>query len=85
MLYGGSCWSELPVSTSKPQQANGDVFSFNFLIDQILDGEYQIDQIFRTTASIDQELNVNTMLGSVIEFSLPINRHNSFILDPANE
>jgi hypothetical protein len=85
MLYGGSCWSELPVSTSKPQQANGDVFRFNFLIDQILSGDYQIDQTLRTVAFIDQELNVNTMLGRVIEFKLPISRQNSFTLDPNDE
>jgi len=34
MLYGGSSWSELPISTSLLQVQNGEAFEYGLLIDE---------------------------------------------------
>lgn len=85
MLYGGSCWSELPISAYKTQELNGDVFAFDFVIDQILDGTYEIDQILQSSAVIDQDLNISTVFDQVVKFDLALISQNSFTLDAANE
>jgi hypothetical protein len=85
MLYGGSCWSELPISAYKLQELNGDVFAFDFVIDQILDNSYQIDQIFQPVVIIDQDLKIDTAFGQIVRFDLALISQNSFTLDAANE
>ena len=72
MLYAGSAWSELPISTSKEQEPNGEEFDFGFLIDEGLGFNLDIqgDRAFQLrisqipsfsvdiSASLDQSLQI---------------------------
>lgn len=44
MLFAGSAYSELSISTHKPQELNGDEFAYTLIIDQILPGDFEIQQ-----------------------------------------
>lgn len=55
MLFAGSTWSELPISTSKEQDLNGELFGYEFLIDQILPIDLQIDEEEQFNLKISQE------------------------------
>ena len=44
MLFGGSSYSELPISTTKPIMWNGELSEIDFIIDQLLEIMYIIDQ-----------------------------------------
>lgn len=43
MLYGGVAWSELPISTTKQQEPNGEIFDFGFIIDQYCESQIALD------------------------------------------
>jgi hypothetical protein len=61
MLFAGSTWSELPVSTSKEQDLNGELFGYEFIIDQILplDLEIEEEEDFELKISQESKLNVD--------------------------
>lgn len=44
MLYGSTCFAELPLSTIKPQLPNGDDFDYDLIIDQLFDDDLCIQQ-----------------------------------------
>lgn len=55
MLFAGSTWSELPISTSKEQDLNGELFGYEFLIDQILPLNLEIEEQEDFELNISQE------------------------------
>lgn len=55
MLFAGSTWSELPISTSKEQDLNGELFGYEFLIDQVLPLDLEIEEQEDFELKIDQE------------------------------
>lgn len=55
MLFAGSTWSELPISTSKEQDLNGELFGYEFLIDQILPLNLEIEEQEDFDLKISQE------------------------------
>ena len=57
MFFGSACYSELPISTDKPTAWNGDTSDISFIIDQLLEHVYAIDQQLGTVCIIDQLLN----------------------------
>lgn len=57
MFFGSACYSELPISTDKPTAWNGDTSDISFIIDQLLERVYAIDQQLGTVCIIDQLLN----------------------------
>ncbi len=61
MLFAGSTWSELPISTSKEQDLNGELFGYEFLIDQVLplDLEIEEEEDFELKISQESKLNVD--------------------------
>lgn len=59
MLFAGSAYSELPISTYKPQELNGDEFVYELIIDQILPGNFEIEQQEDFDLSIQQEFEFN--------------------------
>lgn len=62
MLFAGSAYSELPISTSKQQELNGEEFYYDFLIDQLfpLDLNIQEEEDFALSISrsLDYELDI---------------------------
>jgi hypothetical protein len=52
MLYGGVSWSEMPISTSKEQEANGECFEYNFLLDEALQLNLEVQVVKSLTLSI---------------------------------
>lgn len=69
MIFGHTAWSELPLSTLKTQIENGEDFDFDFIIDEILPVDFEIDTENDFDFRIDQILPV----------SLEMNQFNSFI------
>lgn len=59
MLFAGSTWSELPISTSKEQDLNGEEFGYDFLIDQILPLDLDIQEEKDFVLPIDQSSEFN--------------------------
>lgn len=59
MLFAGSTWSELPISTSKEQDLNGELFGYEFLIDQVLPLDLEIEEQEDFELKIDQEAKFN--------------------------
>lgn len=57
MFFGSACYSELPISTDKPTAWNGETSDISFIIDQLLEHVYAIDQQLGTICIIDQLLN----------------------------
>lgn len=57
MLYAGSCWSELPICTSKEQEANGEQFGYEFLIDEALGVGLEIQRDKQLELYISQQLS----------------------------
>lgn len=62
MLFAGSAYSELPISTSKQQELNGEEFYYDFLIDQLLPLDLNIqeeeDFALSISRSLDYELDI---------------------------
>lgn len=81
MLYGGVAWSELPISTSKDQEANGEIFEYGFLIDEGLgfNLEVQGGKIFNL--SIAEDLNFSVNIKSTISNIFEIEQVQEFTLD----
>jgi len=90
MLYGGVTWSELPISTSREQEASGEEFEYNFIVDGILDLNLNIQVDKAIELLIDQELGFGvdikqTMskafeIEQVQEFNLQIDKDNTWSL-----
>lgn len=58
MLYGDASWSEVPISAYKESARDGEIISFDAIIDRRLD----IDFI------IDRELGLDFIIDQLIEF-----------------
>jgi hypothetical protein len=90
MLYAGSAWSELPISTSKEQEPNGEEFDFGFLIDEGLGFnldiqgdcpfQLQISQVPIFGVDISATLTRNLQIEQQEEFNLPIDENNTWRL-----
>ena len=90
MLYAGSSWSELPLSTTKQQEPNGAVFDIDFLIDQILINGTDIDTQKRFNLKMDTKFNFNLDVAASLsnvffidqqrEFTLEIDENNTWDL-----
>jgi hypothetical protein len=90
MLYAGSAWSELPISTSKEQEPNGEEFDFGFLIDEGLgfnldiqgDRAFQlrISQIPSFSVDISASLDKSLQIEQQEEFNLSIDENNTWRL-----
>lgn len=90
MLYAGSSWSELPISTTKQQEPNGEIFDFDFIIDQIFPNLECIDTEtnFLTTVcrnpkytlNIDQLMAKIFKIDQIMGFTLEIDENNTWDL-----
>jgi hypothetical protein len=90
MLYGGVAWSELPISTSKDQQPNGEIFDFGFTIDQnygiqmTVDPEnimqLDIQQAGELSIDITQRFAGIFKVDQQINFTLEIDENNTWSL-----
>jgi len=57
MLYAGSTWSELPISTSKEQELSGEEYLYELIIDGVLSIELEIQESEDLELYITQEIN----------------------------
>lgn len=57
MLYAGSAWSELPISTSKEQELSGEEYLYELIIDGVLSIELEIQESEDLELYITQEIN----------------------------
>ena len=53
MLFGGSSWSEVPISSLTFPSFNGDEFHFGFIIDTELGLTETIDQVLSSNKIVD--------------------------------
>jgi hypothetical protein len=90
MLYAGVTWSELPISTSKEQEANGEIFDYEFLVDEALPIELcievdrgidlQIQQDPDFSVKVTRELNSLFYIQQQVDFILYIDEDNTWSL-----
>lgn len=90
MLYGGVAWSELPISTSKEQESNGEIFEYGFLIDEGIGFNLDIQggkgfELFiceNPSFSVDISSNISSILQieQIQEFNLDIDEDNTWSL-----
>ena len=57
MLYAGSAWSELPISTSKEQEISGEEYLYELIIDGVLSIELEIQESEDLELYITQEID----------------------------
>jgi hypothetical protein len=57
MLYAGSAWSELPISTSKEQELSGEEYLYELIIDGVLSIELEIQESEDLELYITQEID----------------------------
>ena len=72
MLFGGSTWSELPISSLTVPLFNGEEFNFTSAIDTELAVISTIDQVLEPTGKIDTTLAVTGTIDQVDNFTLTI-------------
>ena len=90
MFYGSVAWSELPISTYRPQEANGEEFEYGVLVDEAFEvtGEIDLDKGFVLCISQNTDLSVNTSreiantleIEQVEDFNLSIDENNTWSL-----
>lgn len=78
MLFAGSTWSELPISTSKEQDLNGEEFGYDFLIDQILLLDLDIQEEKDFVLDIQEEKDFVLYIQEEKDFVLPIDQSSEF-------
>lgn len=57
MLYAGSAWAELPISTAKEQEANGEEYLYELIIDGVLSIDLEIQEGEDLELYIAQEID----------------------------
>lgn len=62
MLFAGSAYSELPISTTKEQEFYGEEFYYNLIIDRFFNSDLEIQQGESFELNIAQNLNFDTDL-----------------------
>ncbi len=80
MLYGGVAWSELPISTSKEQEQNGECFEYNFLLDEALQLSLEVQAVKSLTLSICKIPSFGVDITEVLDNGLSINSQFNFTL-----
>ncbi len=88
MLYGSTCFSELPLSTIKPQLPNGDDFDYDLIIDQLFGDNLCIQQELDDNIFVCQNPNFplwidllaanDLIVDKTIEFTLVIEKNENF-------
>lgn len=78
MLFAGSTWSELPISTSKEQDLNGEEFGYDFLIDQILPLDLDTQEEKDFILDIQEEKDFVLDIQEEKDFALPIYQSSEF-------
>jgi hypothetical protein len=71
MLYAGSSWSELPISTSPQQESSGEEFGY----------EFTIDEFFEISGDIDGTKSFSLYICENPSFSVTIVREVSNLLE----
>ena len=59
MLFGGVAWSEVPISTRKEQEPNGEIFDFGFIIDQYYAIQATVDPSNPIVLDIQQDTGID--------------------------
>ena len=77
MLFGGSSWSEVPISSLTFRSFNGDEFHFGFIIDTELGLTETIDQVLSSNKIVDTVVSFDGKLDTVDQFSLSIDESTS--------
>lgn len=72
MMFGGSSWSELPLSSLPIAVFNGDEFNFTFVIDTELAVIGTIDQVLESAKIIDTVLPITGTIDQMDNFTLTI-------------
>jgi hypothetical protein len=80
MLYGGVAWSELPFSTSKEQEQNGECFEYNFLLDEALQLNLEVQAVKSLTLSICKIPSFAVGITEVLDKGLSIDEQNTWNL-----
>lgn len=80
MLYAGSSWSELPISTSPQQETSGEEFDYEFIIDQFFDVSGGIDGVQNFNLDICENPSFSVRILSVLSNSLEIEQQQEFTL-----
>lgn len=80
MLFAGSTWSELPISTSKEQDLNGEEFGYDFLIDQILPLDLDTQEEKDFILDIQEEKDFVLDIQEEKDFVLYIQEEKDFVL-----
>ena len=57
MLYAGSSWAELPISTSKEQELSGEEYLYELIIDGVLSIDLEIQESEDLELYITQEID----------------------------
>lgn len=57
MLYAGSAWAELPISTAKEQEASGEEYLYELIIDGVLSIDLEIQEGEDLELYITQEID----------------------------
>jgi hypothetical protein len=57
MLYAGSSWSELPLSTSKEQELSGGIICYELLTDGVLEIDLEIQTFESVELFITQQID----------------------------
>lgn len=77
MLFGGSSWSEVPISSLRIPLFNGDEFNFGFIIDTELGLTGTIDQVLSNNNKVDTVVSFDGKLDTINEFALSIDESTS--------
>ena len=77
MLYGGSSWSEVPLSSLRIPLFNGDEFNFGFIIDTEFGLTGTIDQVLPSNKKVDTVVSFDGKLDTVNQFALSIDESTS--------
>ena len=56
MLYAGSSWSELPIAVAKEQEASGEEYLYELVIDGVLSMDLEIQEDEAMELYITQEI-----------------------------
>lgn len=80
MLYAGSSWSELPISTSPQQESSGEEFGYEFVIDEFFEVTADIDGTKSFTLYICENPSFSVNLLRTLNNSLEIEQQQEFIL-----
>jgi len=81
MLYGGVAWSETPISTCKPQEQNGEIFDFGFIIDQNYAISITLDSINAIFLDIQQSEGLEVDITQLSECPFYIDQLRDFLLE----